>query len=112
MMRATAVFGFAQIGNDALVDTMRIHDDSAFGGLPEHLGQTNHRDGSARNHVSQDLARTDRRQLIDITDYEQGCFVWDRLDQRIHQQHVHQLPFRDGLRIPVGAVYARSFEQG
>jgi hypothetical protein len=27
---------------------VRIHDDAAFGGLTEHLGQAHHRDGAAR----------------------------------------------------------------
>ena len=65
-------FGFAQIGHETLVDAVCIHDDLAFGRLAKYLGQANNRYGSARDHVGQHLARSDRRQLIDITDHEQG----------------------------------------
>jgi 2-methylcitrate dehydratase len=76
--------GFAEIRNDTLVDPVRVYDDPAFGGLPEDLGQAHHRDGSARDHISQDLAGADRRQLIGITNNEQGCFIWDRLSSAAH----------------------------
>jgi hypothetical protein len=90
-----------RIGIDTLVDAVRVHDDSACGGLPEHLGQAHHRDGSAGDHVSQDLAGADRRQLIDIADDEQGRLVRDRFDQRIHQQHVDHRGLVDNQQIAV-----------
>src|SRR6266496_1051819 len=88
-------FRYANIGYDTLVDAMRIHNDPAFGGLAEDLGQANNGNGTTRDHVGQDLAGADRRQLINITDQEQGCFVGDCLEQRMHQQHVHHRGFVD-----------------
>jgi hypothetical protein len=93
--------GLTEVRNDTLVDAVRIHDDSAFGGLAEHLGQAHHRDGAARDHVGQHLAGADRWQLIDIADDEQGCLVRDRLEERMHQQHVHHRGFVDNQQIAV-----------
>ena len=75
--------GLAEVRNDTLVDAVRIHDDSAFGGLAEHLGQAHHRDGAARDHVGQHLTGADRGQLIDITDDEQGRLGRGRLGKRV-----------------------------
>jgi hypothetical protein len=35
--------------------------------------------------IDQDLARANRRQLVDIPDHQQGGFIRRRLEQRIHQ---------------------------
>jgi len=66
--------------------------------------KAHHRDGSARDHVSQDLAGADRGQLIDIADDEQGCPVRDRLDQSIHQQARRPSRFIDNQQIAVERV--------
>jgi hypothetical protein len=39
-------FGWAQIGDRALIDAMGTRDDAALGGLPEHLGEAHYRHGA------------------------------------------------------------------
>src|SRR5262249_17306630 len=75
----------AYIGKDATVDAVSVHDDLAFGRLTEHLGQAHHRDGSTRDHIGKHLAGTDRRQLVDVPDHQQGRPVRHRLQQSMHQ---------------------------
>src|ERR1700748_422305 len=57
---------FAQIGDAALVDTVRADDDLTFGRLSEHLDEPHHRYGAGTDCIDQYLARANRRQLVDI----------------------------------------------
>jgi hypothetical protein len=61
-----AAFRRREIRHQALIDAMRIDDDSALRGLSGDLGQAHDRDGTRSNDVGQYLPQPDRRQLIDI----------------------------------------------
>ena len=56
--------------------------------LAEDLRKAHHRDGIARDDVSERLARAYRRQLIDIADEEQGGAAIDGFHQGMHQRDV------------------------
>ena len=70
------------------IDPMRVLHDLALGGLPEHLRQSNDRDGAAGDDVGKRLAWTDRGQLIDVADEEHGGSIVDRLHQGVHQDDI------------------------
>ena len=78
----------ARLGQQALVDPVRVGDDPALGRLPEHLGQPDHRHRARGDDVGQHLPRPDRGQLVDVADQEQGRPARHRLEQRVHQRHV------------------------
>jgi len=65
-------FGLSKIGHDTLIDAVCIHDDLASGRLAKNLGQSHNGDGSARDDIGQYLARTNRWQLIDVANHQQG----------------------------------------
>src|SRR5262249_18272707 len=50
-IEVTLALWLAQIGKNALVDTVSVHDDLALGRLAEHLGQAHHRDAPASDYV-------------------------------------------------------------
>ena len=67
-----------EIRDHSAVDVVRGGDDAALGSLTEHLGEPDHRHGLGRDDVGQDLARSDRRQLIDVAHQQQGGGVGKR----------------------------------
>jgi hypothetical protein len=79
----------SQIGHQALVDAMRVHDDPALNGLAEDLGQAHNRHGTRCDDVGQHSPGPDRSQLIDIADQQQCCLVRQCAQQSPHEWHVH-----------------------
>src|SRR5262249_9661657 len=65
-IEVTLALWLAQIGKNALVDTVSVHDDLTPSRLAEHLGQAHHRDAPASDYVGEHLAGADRRQLVDV----------------------------------------------
>ena len=80
---------------------MGIYDDATLRRLAKNLGQTRDRHYRRVYNICQHLAGTDRGQLIDITDDEQGRLGRDRLEKRVHQQHVHHRGFVDNQQVAV-----------
>ncbi len=66
----------AQIGDGALIDAVCADYDLAAGGLAEDLGEADHRDRAALDHVGQHLTRPDGWKLVDVADHEQGRASW------------------------------------
>src|SRR5208337_1352951 len=69
----------AKTGHRALIDAMGVDNDSARGGLPEHLGQSHYGHSARADDVGQHLPRSDGWQLVDIADDEQRRIIWRRL---------------------------------
>ena len=67
---------------------MRVHDDAARRGLPEHLRQADDRHGARADDVGEDLARADRGELVDVADEQQRGARGQGADERLHQQNV------------------------
>ena len=78
---------------------MGIGDDLARGSLAEDLGQTHDRHGARGNDISQHLARSDRWQLIDITDEQQCGPLSQSPQQGSHQRHVDHRGLVDDQQI-------------
>jgi hypothetical protein len=76
------------LGHPTPIDEVRVHDDPALGGLPEHHGRTRHRHGSGGDDVGQHLTRPDRGKLVDVADEQQPGMVQHGLGQGVHQRHV------------------------
>ena len=93
--------GPAKVRDRALVDAVGVDDDPAHRRLAEHLGQAHHRDRPRGDDVGQHLARSHRGKLVDVADDQQGGVVGDRLQERVHQQHVHHRRFVDHEQIAV-----------
>src|SRR6266516_2356529 len=105
-IEVTLALWFTQIGKNALVDPVSIHDDLALSRLTEHFGQAHHRQHPTRDHVGEHLAGTDRRQLVDIPDHQKGRRVRHRLKQRMHQQHIDHGRFVHDEQVAVEGVLA------
>src|SRR5437868_549376 len=94
-------FGKGEIGHQTVVDPVRIDDDPALGGLPEDLGQAHDRGRSRHDDVAENLPRTHRRQLIDITDEQQRRAIGQSPKDRPHQRHVDHRGLVDHQEITV-----------
>ena len=70
-VKVAVAFGPGQIGNEALVDTMRGGDDAALCGLAEHFGQAHDRHCAGGDDIGENLPGPYRGQLINVTDNEQ-----------------------------------------
>ena len=79
---------FRQLGGLTGVDPMGVLHDLAFGGLPEHFGQSDDRDSAAGDDVGEHLAGTKGRQLINVANEQHGGSIVDRLHQGVHQDDV------------------------
>ena len=72
----------------AIVDPVSVHNDIALLSLPEYLSEPCGVYPLAGDHVAQDVARSDRRQLVIIADQEQSRSRTDGTHQSVHQQQV------------------------
>ena len=81
-------FGSGEVRQVALVDPVGAGDDPALGRLTEHLRQPHDRHRLAGDQVGQDLARTNRGELVDVAHDQQRRAVGNRLHQRLHQHDV------------------------
>jgi hypothetical protein len=60
-------FGRAEIGHGALVYSMGVSDNPAQCGLPKHFSKPHHGHGARCNDVGEDLTRSDRRKLVNVS---------------------------------------------
>ena len=68
---------------------MRAAHDAAPRRLAENFREAYHGNRAGDDDVGQHLARTDRRELVDVTYEQQGSVIWYSLEQGLHQHHVH-----------------------
>ena len=68
---------------------MGAGDNSTMSGLPKHLGQSHDGYCARGNDVRQDLTRSDRRKLVDVSHDQQRGVCWHGLQQRLHQHDVN-----------------------
>jgi hypothetical protein len=80
--------GRLQLRHDATVDAMGIDDDAALAGLPEYVGQARHGELATTDQIGQHLARSNRRQLVDITHDQQSRALGHGLQDAGHERHV------------------------
>ena len=74
------------------------------GRLPEHLREPHDRHGAGADHVGEDLAGADRRQLVDVADEQQRRAVRQRPQQGPHERHVHHAGLVDDQQLAVERV--------
>jgi hypothetical protein len=55
-----------------LANPVRVSDDLATSGLPEHFGEAHDRNDATRDQVMQHRARPDRRKLVYVSDQDQS----------------------------------------
>ena len=89
---------------------MGVDDDPAFGGLPEHLGQSGDRDRARPDDVAEDLTGTDRGKLIDVADQQQAGLRGNRLHHGEHQRRVDHAGLVDDEKIAIERVFRVAFE--
>ena len=72
----------------ACVDPVRVHNDPAFGSLPEDPCKADDRKAVRFNDVPQDISRTDAGQLVNVPDQDQSHGIRDGLQEVVHEQEV------------------------
>ena len=102
--------GRAEIGHQALIQAVSVHDDPALRGLPEHLGQPHDRHGPGADDVGQHLPGPDGGQLVDIADDEQRRVVGRRFHQRLHQHDVDHRGLVDDQQIAIEGIVGVALE--
>ena len=100
----------AKTGHHALIDAMGVDDDSARGGLPEHLGQSHYGHSARADDVGQHLPRSDGWQLVDIADDQQRRVVWRRFHERLHQHDIDHRGLVDDEQIAIEGIVSVAFE--
>ncbi len=78
---------------------MSVKNDQALSSLPKDLGEVNHRYGLRINQVSEEIAGTDRWQLVNVADQNQRCLSRHRLEQVMGQRYIEHRGFIEDQHI-------------
>ena len=105
-IEVAVAFGLRQVGNGAPIDPVGAAHDAAARRLAEDFGQAYHGNRVRGDDVGQHLARTDRRQLVDVAYEQQGSVIWYSPEQGLHQHDVHHRGLVDHQQIAAQWVVA------
>ena len=83
-----ALSSVTDIGHLPAVDPVCVHDDPARPRLPKDPAEAHHRKLPGINDIPKDIAGSDARELVNISDQDQCHSVRDRLQKIIHEHDI------------------------
>ena len=78
----------AEVDRLAFIDFMGVYDDVRRGGLAEDVAELDGPDHAGGDDVAEDIAGTDRWQLVRVTDHDEAGAAVDGLQEGVHEEDV------------------------